>query len=113
MSDLLTPRQRQALEDMAAGEELVYDRGECYVGEEKYAPRTFLALLMLCAISQDSIGSIYYSINETGKQLLAGDTTNLKIIQKAMRSRKRSFETPQSIISASQAAPNPKWCHDR
>lgn len=86
MSDLLTPRQRLALEDMSAGEELVYDRGECFVGEEKYAPRTFFALLRMCAISQDSVGEIYYHINETGKQLLAGDTTNLEVVAQAIKS---------------------------
>jgi len=75
----LTKRQREALDRMErCEEELVYERGECYVGEEKFSARTFFALLRLMAISHDSMsaeagsgGMEIYTINETGRNLLA------------------------------------------
>lgn len=74
----LTKRQRDALRRMHdCEEELVYERGECYVGDEKYSARTFFALLRLCAISHDSTsassgsgGLEVYTVNETGRNLL-------------------------------------------
>lgn len=51
---MITRRQREVLEKMRDGEEeLVYERGEGWVGLEKVAPRTVFALLRLAAISLD------------------------------------------------------------
>jgi hypothetical protein len=62
---------------MARGEELVYERGECYVDIERFGHATFFHLLRLCAISHDpfsatqgSGGMERYTINDTGRELL-------------------------------------------
>jgi hypothetical protein len=76
----LTKRQLEALRRMRIDdEELVYERGRCYVGSEKFSARTFFALLRACAIRHDpysakqgSGGMERYTINETGRNLLEG-----------------------------------------
>jgi hypothetical protein len=73
---ILTTRQRQILQKMAdTDEELVYERGEAWVGYDKTSARTVFALLRLCAISKDDTCSEkmeVYTINETGRELLEG-----------------------------------------
>jgi hypothetical protein len=94
---MLTKRQIEALRIMYISEkELVYERGECYVGLEKFGSRTFFALLRACAVSHDSMsaeqgsgGMEIYTINETGRELLAleGKETNGKIDMSILRKR--------------------------
>lgn len=78
----LTRRQREVLQVMAADPdgddgELVYERGEAWLGLDRVAPRTVFALLRACAISLegDSMGGDgrleRYRINETGRRLIA------------------------------------------
>jgi hypothetical protein len=56
-------------------EELVYERGLGYVGNESISGRTLFALLRACAISEElgsEVGAFErYSINETGHNYLA------------------------------------------
>lgn len=77
----LTRRQREILRIMAADSdgddgELVYERGEGWLGLERVAPRTVFALLRACAITLDGEGIggdgrlERYRINETGRQLI-------------------------------------------
>ena len=77
----LSKRQRTVLLQMSrlkheVDGELVYERGLCFLGDERVAPRTLFALLRLCAISlsQDShVGGFErYTINSTGEGLLRG-----------------------------------------
>jgi hypothetical protein len=92
----LTPRQRDVLTKMAAAEigsyeaELVYEHGVGYLGDEVVGAKTVLALLRFAAIRAEhhNAGDIMerYSINETGRELLAGGDT-LKVI-KAARARR-------------------------
>jgi hypothetical protein len=61
-------------------EELVYERGQGFVGDSSVAPRTVFALLRLCALhaehGSEPGGFERYSINETGTDLLALYETN-------------------------------------
>lgn len=76
---VLTKRQRAVLEIMAAHPdddegELVYERGQGWLGDDRIAPRTVFALLRHMAISHrggDVGGVERYRINETGRELLA------------------------------------------
>ena len=71
----LTKRQLEALRLMRdEGEELVYERGECFVGNERFGRRTFFALLRHMAIRHvegEPGGFERYDLNETGQALLA------------------------------------------
>lgn len=73
----LTKRQLTAL-NLLRKDELVYERGECYIGHERFGARTFFSLLRMMAISHvpssakpGSGGLEIYRLNETGRQLLA------------------------------------------
>ncbi len=71
----LTRRQIQILRMMRdEDEELVYSKGEAYVGYEHIAPRTVFALIRAMAISMDQFSELgkceRYTINETGLELL-------------------------------------------
>ena len=76
---MLTKRQIQALRllrdnfDTEDGE-MVYEKGQCYIGLEKFSGRTLFALLKVMAIrmlSTSTVGGFeVYTINETGLKLL-------------------------------------------
>lgn len=71
----LTPRQREILIMMRdEDEEIVYEGGTAWVGDEQIAPKTVYALLRVAAISLDQFSKVggceRYSINETGLKLL-------------------------------------------
>lgn len=72
----LTKRQLEVLRIMRdEEEELVYERGCGYVGDNRISGRTLFALLRCVAISEE-LGSEpgkfeRYSINETGREYLA------------------------------------------
>ena len=71
----LTPRAREVLRKMRAGnEELIYSRGSGYVGIERVSRQTLFVLLRAMAISMDQFSEVggveRYSINETGERLL-------------------------------------------
>jgi hypothetical protein len=54
-------------------EELVYERGRCYVGDQRFAARTAFKLWRLMAVrtvSEHGHGLERYAINETGLALL-------------------------------------------
>lgn len=77
----LSRRQLEALRLMVHAEqrdfedsEMVYECGECWVGLEKFSPRTFFALVRACAISRvdgEPGGYELWKINETGRRLAA------------------------------------------
>ncbi len=80
----LTRRQAEVLRIMAADPdgddgELVYERGEGWIGLDRVAPRTVFALLRACAISLDGGGTggdgclERYRINETGRPLIGAE----------------------------------------
>lgn len=80
----LTARQIAVLAEMARDRhdedcELVYERGVCYVGLTRIAPRTFWALVQACAISLEADrvmgGFERWTINETGRRLLGDPRT--------------------------------------
>lgn len=58
--------------------ELVYEKGTCYIGNDRVDSRILYALLRLCAISLDQYSDIggfeRYTINETGIKLLGEST---------------------------------------
>jgi len=70
------PRWLEALRMMRdQDEEMVYERGQCYVGLEKFSGATFFRLLRLVAISEADhsrgVGGLErYRINETGEAML-------------------------------------------
>lgn len=69
----ITPRQRQILQLLKDGEELVYEkRGGCWVDLEKTNTRLLEQLIRYCCVSQDSIDKDveHWSINETGEMTL-------------------------------------------
>lgn len=71
----LTKRQREVLTKMRdEDEELVYERGEAWVGDERTSAAVVFALLRLMAIRMDqqsTVGGVErYTINETGRKLL-------------------------------------------
>ena len=68
---ILTKRQLEVLRIMRdEDEDLVYERGEGYVGDERISGRTLFALLRCCAIraedGSEPGGFERYTINETG-----------------------------------------------
>lgn len=74
----MTKRQAYALKllrDNANKEdgEMVYEKGECWIGLEKFGRKTLFALLRLMALRIDSHSTIggfeIYTINETGLNL--------------------------------------------
>ena len=72
--------------------ELVYERGSGYIGLEPVAARTVFALLRLCAISVED-GSEpgrfeRYTINETGRKLLAGDVSDVRAVYRSITRRR-------------------------
>lgn len=75
----LTTRQIDVLETMLANEntddgELVYERGQCWLGYEQIDSRILFSLVRLMAISLDQYSQVggfeRYHINDTGKDLL-------------------------------------------
>lgn len=76
----LTRRQLEVLQIMADNEHddyegtIIYERGVAYIGGTRIARRTVFALLRACAISPifDYVDKSveYYSINETGENIL-------------------------------------------
>lgn len=85
MGDVLTKRQRFLLEMMRdEDEEFVYEAGCAYVGEVPTSKRMMISLLSLCAIKLEDDSEIggfeRYTISGTGKKLLAGDTSDLKLL---------------------------------
>jgi hypothetical protein len=74
----LTARQAHILGIMRdQEEELVYERGEAWIGLERTSRRLAFNLLGLCAVSLDSFDEAgsgkmeHYSISESGLKLLA------------------------------------------
>lgn len=74
----LTEREAQVLAVLVAfpDEDIALERGVAYLGLVPVAPRTVNNLLRLCAISLRMSGlagggTEYYTINETGRDLLA------------------------------------------
>jgi hypothetical protein len=68
---MLTPRQIFVLEATAAGADLVRCGIYAYVGDAPTSVSTINALLAVCALSFDEVGtSEYYRINETGMKIL-------------------------------------------
>ena len=96
----MTRRQRQVLERLAKGEELVYERGVGYVGDDCEDPvsgRTVYALLRLCAIKHAAYsdtrpgGFERFEITGTGRDLLENEekaTENLRRLFKKARKTK-------------------------
>ena len=94
---ILTKRQREVLEimdklvDDEAGE-LVYERGRGYIGLEPVAGRTVFALLRLCAIGLEDGSEVgrfeRYTINETGRKLLAGDASDGRAVYRLITRRR-------------------------
>jgi hypothetical protein len=71
----MTTRQYTILRKMREeGEELVYERGQGYVGLTKVSSQFVFRLLRLCAIRLDQSSSVgkfeRYTISETGLELL-------------------------------------------
>lgn len=77
----MTPRQREVLVRMRDSEdgELVYSKGQCWIGYERVAPRTLFALLRMIAVSMDKCSKVgeceRYHINEIGRELIDAETT--------------------------------------
>ena len=79
---ILSEREREVLVLMAEHPdddegELVYERGQAWIGDEKTSARIVFSLLRHCAISLEDgfqVGGVErYRINETGRDLLAED----------------------------------------
>ncbi len=76
---MLTKRQIEVLKIMRdEEEELVYERGVGYVGVNRISGATLLGLLRCAAISLDQFSEVgdfeRYTINETGRSLIASCT---------------------------------------
>lgn len=69
---ILTARQREILELMRSGEDLVLSGLRCWCGDEQTSSRLFNFLLRNVLISRDSWQESYYHINEAGERLLNG-----------------------------------------
>lgn len=76
---MLTKRQVQALRLLrdnynTEDGEMVYERGECWIGLEKFSGRTLFALLKVMALHMESTSTVggfeVYTINETGLKIL-------------------------------------------
>lgn len=75
----LTNRQSKALQmlrdniDTEDGE-MVYEKGLCYIGLEKFSTRTLFSLLRLMALRMEPVSTVggfeIYTINSTGLELL-------------------------------------------
>lgn len=83
MYQQLTRRQIQILRTMRdTDEELVYSKGEAYVGNEHVAPRTVFALVRAMAVSMDQFSEVgkveRYTINETGRTILTAPPSSMK-----------------------------------
>ena len=74
MAMKLTKRQRELLERMAAGEELVESGLEVWIGDERTNMQMLLFFLRNVLMSEDAgysgAGSRYYYINEWGRRVL-------------------------------------------
>lgn len=67
----LTPTQREVLEMLEGGEEIVCDGLECWIGLRRIAARTVSRLLYMCLIREERMGGYrHYSINGTGRAAL-------------------------------------------
>lgn len=99
-SDLLTDRQVVALRKMRdEEEEIVYERGQCWVGNEQFGPRTFFGLIRCMVISQESgfdkSGYQMYTINATGRRAL--DILDKRPKRHAQRMNKPLLETKRTL----------------
>lgn len=94
---MLTKRQREILTVMRdTEEELVYERGQGYVGDSPVAARTVFALFRLCAVRNvsDTKGGLErYVINETGTRLLQGDVSALDPLRAAVALNRKHKKT--------------------
>lgn len=89
----LTKRQLYALQLLRDEEdELIYERGQCWIGYEKFSARTFFALLRAMAIRHDpysakmgEAGTEVYYINETGKGILEAASPPVAGTQKGVK----------------------------
>lgn len=97
---MLTKRQLEALRKMRDDdEEIAYERGRCYIGDERFGARTFWALLRHCAISQTdcSGGAVeYYRINETGNGYLDGKDMPPELKAAAKQHIESTFDRPKA-----------------
>lgn len=77
---VLTRRAREVLQQMADTDaadddaEIVCERGQCWLADDRIAPRTVRQLLMAVLVGCDGFGDRIerYHINEAGRRLLAG-----------------------------------------
>jgi hypothetical protein len=69
---ILTKRQKQLLEMMRDGEEMVIYGRDVWVGDERTSPKIWKFFIEHILISGDSVMKAYYHINESGKLLLEG-----------------------------------------
>lgn len=77
----LSKKQREVLKIMLDNQdtddgELVYEKGQCYLGCDRVDSRVLFGLIRLCAVSLGQYSTVgefeRYTINETGKELLKG-----------------------------------------
>jgi len=76
----LSRRARQVLQQMADADpaeddaEIVCERGQCWLSDDRIAPRTVRQLLLAVLIGCDGFGSRLerYHINEAGRRFLQG-----------------------------------------
>jgi hypothetical protein len=71
---ILTPRQKEILQRVRDGEDLIKEGRTAYIGYEATSSQTVNALLRVCAISLDGFSKLggpeRYVINGTGKEIL-------------------------------------------